>query len=164
MSSSQRLRLYSRDSTNLRHKASLGGYLAPRAASDEPLIAALIADPATWSIVGDFSKAAVQHFGVSQEDAKHLSELDDAVLAKMEGFVSGNPALRWKVMQRGYWVHGVDNFRDFLRAAEPFTIDGRAELIHCPTLLTMAEKGLNRRLPRPSTIAGRGKLLFKEQP
>ena len=90
----------------------------------------------------------MQHFGVSQEDAKHLSELDEAVLAKMERFVSGNPALRWKVMQRGYWVHGVDNFRDFLRAAEPFTMDGRAELIHGSTLLTMAEKdGLGANAP-----------------
>jgi hypothetical protein len=32
-----------------------------------------------------------------------------------------------------------DNLRDFLRAAEPFTMDGRAELIRCPTLLTFAE-------------------------
>ena len=47
--------------------------------------------------------------------------------------------MRWSIVQRGFWVHGVDNLRDFLRAAELFTMDGRAELIRCPTLLTWAE-------------------------
>ena len=47
--------------------------------------------------------------------------------------------MRWTIVQRGFWVHGVDNLRDFLRAAEPFTMDGRAELIRCPTLLNWAE-------------------------
>jgi hypothetical protein len=47
--------------------------------------------------------------------------------------------MRWSIVQRGFWVHGVDNLRDFFRSAEPFTLDGRAELIRCPTLLTAAE-------------------------
>jgi hypothetical protein len=34
---------------------SLGGYLAPRAASGEPRIAALIADPGLWSMAGAFA-------------------------------------------------------------------------------------------------------------
>lgn len=36
-------------------------------------------------------------------------------------------------------MHGVDNLREYLRSAELFTMDHRAELIKCPTLLTMAE-------------------------
>ncbi len=47
--------------------------------------------------------------------------------------------MRWGVVQRGFWVHGVDNFRDYLRAAQEFTMEGRAGLIRCPTLLTLAE-------------------------
>jgi hypothetical protein len=43
------------------------------------------------------------------------------------------------VVQRGFWVHGVQNLRDYLREAERFTMEGRAERIQCPTLLTMAE-------------------------
>jgi hypothetical protein len=43
-------------------------------------------------------------------------------------------------MQRGFWVHGTGNLRDYLRSAELFTMEGRAELIRCPTLLTAAEK------------------------
>lgn len=37
---------------------------------------------------------------------------------------------------RGYWVHGVNNLHDDLRAAEQFTIDGRADAMVCPTFLT----------------------------
>jgi pimeloyl-ACP methyl ester carboxylesterase len=34
---------------------------------------------------------------------------------------------------------GVDSLRDYLRCVEAFTMDGRAELIRCPTLITHAE-------------------------
>ena len=39
----------------------------------------------------------------------------------------------------GYWVHGVDNLRDYLRAAQDYTLEGRIERIECPTLVTLAE-------------------------
>ncbi len=40
-------------------------------------------------------------------------------------------SLYWKVVQRGFWVHGLDNLRAFFAAAEPFIMKGRAELIRC---------------------------------
>ena len=52
---------------------------------------------------------------------------------------TGDRELRWKVVQRGFWVHGVDNLRDYLASAELFTMRGRAEDIRCPTLITQAE-------------------------
>jgi pimeloyl-ACP methyl ester carboxylesterase len=57
----------------------------------------------------------------------------------MEQVIVNTPKLRWSIIQRGYWVHGVSSLRGFLRVAEPFTMDGRAEQITCPTLLTAAE-------------------------
>jgi hypothetical protein len=57
----------------------------------------------------------------------------------MEQVILNTPKLRWSIMQRGYWVHGVSNLRDFIPAAEPFTMDGRVEQITCPILLTAAE-------------------------
>ena len=42
-------------------------------------------------------------------------------------------------MQRGFWVHGVDSVRAYLRSVEQFTMAGRTELIRCPTLMTLAE-------------------------
>ncbi len=47
--------------------------------------------------------------------------------------------LNWKVVQRGFWVHGVGDLRAYLASAELFTMKGRADLISCPTLITQAE-------------------------
>lgn len=118
---------------------SLGGHLAPRGASGEPRIAALIADPGTWSIAEGFRDLVVRNFGIPREAAKDLGSLDQAVIDRMEAFIHGNRQLNWKVVQRGYWVHGVNDLRSYLASTELFTMRGRAELIRCPTLITQAE-------------------------
>ncbi|WP_027579359.1 alpha/beta fold hydrolase [Bradyrhizobium sp. Ai1a-2] len=118
---------------------SLGGYLAPRAASKEHRIAALIADPGTWSMAGGFRDFVVNKLGATREAASDLGELDQPLLDHLDAIIKADRDLRWKVVQRGFWVHGVDNLRDYLRSAEQFTMEGHAELIRCPTLLTMPE-------------------------
>lgn len=117
---------------------SFGGYLAPRGASGEPRIAALIADPGLWSLAGGFREYAIK-LGATREQAANLGEMDQSLIDRMAHVVANERRLRWSVIQRGYWVHGVDNLRDYLRAAEEFTMEGRAENIRCPTLLTLAE-------------------------
>lgn len=127
---------------------SLGGYLAPRAASGEPRIAALIADPATWSINGSFREAAIHRLGVPAEAAANLGTLDDQTMNRLDAFIRSNRDLHWKVVQRGFWVHGAQDLRGYLKSAELFTMDSRAERIQCPTLLTMAENdALGRSAP-----------------
>jgi alpha-beta hydrolase superfamily lysophospholipase len=110
---------------------SLGGYLAPRGASGEPRLAALIADPGHWgpadSVRGFLAKAAP---GV---------EITSSALQHLQGQLEKNRRQRWQIIQRGFWVHDVDNLEGYLHAIEPFTMEGRAELIRCPTLLTCAE-------------------------
>lgn len=118
---------------------SLGGHLAPRGASGEPRIAALIADPGTWSIADGFRDVAVRKFGVPREAASDLGALDQPVIDSMDAFIRGNRQLHWKVVQRGFWVHGVNDLRAYLASAELFTMRGRANLIRCPTLITKAE-------------------------
>lgn len=118
---------------------SLGGYLAPRGASGEPRIAALVADPGTWGIADGFRDVMVRHFGATPEAARDLGTLDQAVIDRADAYIRGNRQLRWKVVQRGFWVHGVDNLRDYLASAEHFTMRDRAGRITCPTLLTQAE-------------------------
>jgi alpha-beta hydrolase superfamily lysophospholipase len=117
---------------------SLGGYLAPLAASGEHRIAALIADPGLWSMAGNFRAVAIK-MGASPEAASNLGELDKRVLDRLDAMIAADRKLRWSIVQRGYWVHGVDNLRDYLRSIEAYTLQGRAELIRCPTLLTLAE-------------------------
>jgi alpha-beta hydrolase superfamily lysophospholipase len=118
---------------------SLGGHLAPRATSGEHRIAALIADPGTWSIAGGF-RAAIRHmFNLPAEAVRDLGALDQSIIDRAEAGIRKDRELNWKVVQRGFWVHGVGNLRDFLAAAERFTLEGRAERIECPTLITEAE-------------------------
>lgn len=117
---------------------SLGGHLAPRAASAEHRLAACIADPGQWSLAGQFRKFFIK-FGAAAEGVANLGELEQPILDRLIQMMSDSPSIRWKVSQRGYWVHGVDNLRDYLRSAEQFTMDGRAEEIECPTLMTLAE-------------------------
>lgn len=118
---------------------SLGGYLAPRAASGESRLAALIADPGTWSIADGIRSMVIRQFGVPAEAARDLGSLDESVMERLDAFVRGDRKLRWKVVQRGYWVHGVEGLRDYLASAERFTMREHAALIRCRTLLTQAE-------------------------
>jgi dienelactone hydrolase len=117
---------------------SLGGYLSPRAASGEHRLAACIADPGQPGLA-DAIRGFMVAFGVPPEAMADLGEVDQEVLDGLGQAVAADRKLRWSIVQRGFWVHGVDNLRDYLRAAEQFTMEGRAELISCPTLITLAE-------------------------
>lgn len=121
---------------------SLGGYLAPRGASGEPRLAALIADPGTWSIADGLRKVIMRTFNLSPEAVADLSALDSQLLEKADDVIRSNPQLNWKIVKRGFWVHGVDNLRDYFASAELFTMKDRAELIRCPTLITQAENDI----------------------
>jgi pimeloyl-ACP methyl ester carboxylesterase len=91
------------------------------------------------SIADGFREVIVRRFGVAPEAAANLGELDQSVIDRVDAFIRSNRELNWKVVQRGFWVHGVDNLRAYLASAELFTMKGRAELIQCPTLITQAE-------------------------
>lgn len=121
---------------------SLGGYLAPRGAAGEPRIAALIADPGLWGIADGFRNMAMHMFGVPAEAATNLGTLDQTILDKIDSAIRSHPVLRWKVIQRGFWTHGVQDLRAYFASAELFTMNGRAERIACPTLITQAENDI----------------------
>lgn len=117
---------------------SLGGYLSPRAASGESRLAACIADPAQFSIADGFRAYAIK-LGATPEQAAHLGELPEALIERMDEIIAHDRKLRWSIYQRGYWVNGASNLRDYLASVEPFTMSGRVENIQCPTLFTLAE-------------------------
>ncbi|WP_420993095.1 alpha/beta hydrolase family protein [Cupriavidus sp. 30B13] len=118
---------------------SLGGYLAPRAASGEPRLAACIADPGQWAVADGF-RAAARKLGATPAEAADLGQLGDATLARLEQAVEQDPHRRWAVVQRGFWVNGTASLRDYLASVETYTMQGRAQAIRCPTLLTRAEE------------------------
>jgi alpha-beta hydrolase superfamily lysophospholipase len=113
--------------------SSLGGHLALRAASGEPRLAACIADPGLRAIL---SPELVSGFAACLAAA---ATPGSTIEAGLEGLSRLGPGMRWKIVQRGFWVHGVDSMAGFMAAAEQFTLAGRTEFIRCPTLLTMAE-------------------------
>jgi alpha-beta hydrolase superfamily lysophospholipase len=117
---------------------SLGGYLAPRAASGEHRLAACIADPGLWSMTSGL-RAFCEKLGLPAEAAANPADIEQALLDKMWQAISGDRKLRWTIVQRGFWVNGAKDLREFLRSITSFTLDGRAELIRCPTLITHAE-------------------------
>jgi pimeloyl-ACP methyl ester carboxylesterase len=117
---------------------SLGGYLAPRAASGEHRLAACVADPGQWAVANSFRQVAIR-MGASESAAADLGSIDDSLLQKFNAMIAANKSLHWKVVQRGFWANGQSNLRDYLREIERFTLDGRIEAIRCPTLLTVAE-------------------------
>ena len=110
---------------------SLGGYLAPRGASEEPHIAALVCDPGQF----DFASRFASMFG--EEDWQKVVNADPDMDAKLEGFLS-------KPRDREFYgarmaAMGAATFGGWLRALTGYTLACRAEQISCPTLVTEGE-------------------------
>jgi pimeloyl-ACP methyl ester carboxylesterase len=118
---------------------SLGGYLALRAASGEPRLAACVADPGLSSMVAGFRNFALA-LGIPKSAVNDLGNLEEEMLRKIELAISRSPKLTWSVLRRGFWVQGVRTLREFLKSAETYSLTGRTELVRCPTLLTMGER------------------------
>lgn len=117
---------------------SLGGYLAPRAASGDQRISACIADPGQWDLA-EAMRGFAQRFGATAEQAAKPELLDDAVLEKMMDLIRQNRAMRWSIEQRGFWANGVTDLRGLITKTMQFTLRDRAGQIGCPVLLTRAE-------------------------
>jgi pimeloyl-ACP methyl ester carboxylesterase len=113
---------------------SFGGYLAPRAASGEPRLAACIADPGQWDLLEAFRAG----LPLPPEARARLPEITPADLEGLLGHVRSNPSLNWTI-RRALWVHGLDSLADYLRVAAEYSLAGRAERIRCPTLVAWAE-------------------------
>ena len=115
---------------------SLGGYLAPRAASGEHRLAACIADPGVW----DLLEGAKARFSALPKDVlEKLPDVDPEVLEPFVEHIQARPALRWAIIQRGFWVQGVDSLSEYLKIAEDYSLKEVVGQIRCPTLLTRAE-------------------------
>jgi pimeloyl-ACP methyl ester carboxylesterase len=115
---------------------SLGGYLALRAASAERRISACIADPGLAGMLAVFGRIGAMAGLPPKVDP---TRLDDAALGRLDEAVSTNPALKWAIVQRGYWVLGASDLRGFLAIASTYTLDGRIGEIRCPTFIAEAE-------------------------
>jgi pimeloyl-ACP methyl ester carboxylesterase len=110
---------------------SLGGYLAPRGASAERRIAALVCDPGQFDFTSRFRSM------FSDEDWQKVLDADPGMDNGLEGFLA-------KPRDREYYgsrmaAMGAATFGAWLRALTGYTLEGRAEQITCPTLVTEGE-------------------------
>ncbi len=114
---------------------SFGGYLAPRGASGEPRIAALIADPGELSLFEEM-KSRMPGFAVRAliDDNRFVLSLLARSLRKRLRHTTAGWGLR-----RGMWVHGVSDPLAYLRLTEQYTVEGRTARIACPALICSAE-------------------------
>jgi pimeloyl-ACP methyl ester carboxylesterase len=130
---------------------SFGGYLAPRAASGEHRIAALVADPGEW----DQRDLWVAALPISEEEKERYPDLSPETLRSLEESLRGpdaSPFLSWALLQRGLWVHGVDTLHDYFVSTMDYELSTVADRISCPTLLTLAEELY--RVVRPEALRG----------
>jgi alpha-beta hydrolase superfamily lysophospholipase len=108
---------------------SLGGYLALRAASAEKRLAACVADPGFMGMAAPIP-AMLEKLGASKAHGLVDASVDLLGLDRK---------MKWTIVQRGFWVLGVDTLSQFIAAAETYTLEGRLGGVGCPTLLTAAE-------------------------
>jgi alpha-beta hydrolase superfamily lysophospholipase len=117
---------------------SLGGYLAARAATAEHRLAACVLDPPNGNLMDGVPQLA-RRLGLSQEAAAALPTISDQDQTTLMTVIAANAGLRWKFVQRGFWVNGVADLRGYLESCSTYTIEGRTGDIRCPTLATSAQ-------------------------
>ncbi|HXN58885.1 MAG TPA: alpha/beta fold hydrolase, partial [Acidimicrobiales bacterium] len=116
---------------------SFGGLLAPRAAASEHRVAALIAYDGLYSFADAWDRLVGPEVmklvgdGLVASDSKANALIEEIMNSKTQTF---GPALPW-----GMWVLGADSMAAVLRAVAPYTLEGYAPLITCPTLVLDGE-------------------------
>ncbi|MFN8592308.1 MAG: alpha/beta fold hydrolase [Thermomicrobiales bacterium] len=117
---------------------SFGGFLAPRAAAFEHRLAALIADPGQW----DEGPAILARLPLTDEQKAAFPDIDPALLAPFEAWLQSPEApamLRWALIQRGFWVNGVDSVYAYAVDMFRYELSSVAKDIACPTFLSWAQ-------------------------
>lgn len=112
---------------------SFGGYLAPRAATGEHRIAALVADAAQYA-PGESARLMLPEELRGLLDSGDLAGLN----AALEPAIAQSPSLRFS-LERGMLLHGVSTPAEYVQAFASYTLDGLVDRIACPTLICSAE-------------------------
>jgi alpha-beta hydrolase superfamily lysophospholipase len=114
---------------------SLGGFLGPRAAGKEHRLAALIADSGSYDMYGGALDRMPKPIAHGYEAGHKVAR---AALAEILDAMARKPTGGWS-LRRGMVVHGVDSPLAYMDAMIDFRLDGYAQTITCPTLVTHAE-------------------------
>lgn len=110
---------------------SFGGYLAPRGASGEPRIAALITHPGQWD--------QIEALPMPQELKDRLATMEPEELDPYLSDVAASPIAHWKLAQRGLWVHGLQTLGQYIVEMSCYRLSDVVHKIQCPTLVAWSE-------------------------
>jgi pimeloyl-ACP methyl ester carboxylesterase len=114
---------------------SLGGYLAPRAATAEHRLAACVADCGPYDV---FDVVARRLPGFL---ARQLPDGRPALLRLLDRLVRlvmSKPTAGW-AMRRNLMVHGLSDPLDYFRIAPQYSLKGIEDRIQCPTFVCSAD-------------------------
>ncbi|MFD3654572.1 alpha/beta hydrolase family protein [Streptomyces sp. NPDC058620] len=114
---------------------SFGGYLAPRGVGGDSRVAALVADPGQWDQLENFRAV----LPLPQEMKDRLPDVDPAELEPHLAPLVESPAMRWRLVQRGLWVHGLKSLGEYVVEMDRYRLSEVAANISCPTLLTLSD-------------------------
>ncbi len=110
---------------------SLGGYLAPRGASHEHRIRALVCDPGQF----DFTSRFISMF--SDEDWQRVLDADPEMESGLDGFLGDARSREFYGSRMA--AMGAATFGAWLRTLGHYSLEGLAQQITCPTLVTEGE-------------------------
>ncbi len=114
---------------------SLGGFLAPRAASGEHRIAALVADSGSFDLHAAFLARLPKALAAGYAEGRPRAR---ALLGQLLTVLERRPTAGW-ALRRGQHVHGADTPLAYLDALRDFSLAGHAERISCPAWVCNAE-------------------------
>jgi pimeloyl-ACP methyl ester carboxylesterase len=114
---------------------SLGGYLAPRAATAEHRLAACVSDCGPYDV---FDAAARRLPGFLARQLPDGSPALLRLLDRLLRMVMNKPTAGW-AMRRNLMVHGLTDPLDYFRIAPQYSLKGIEGRIKCPTFVCSAE-------------------------
>jgi pimeloyl-ACP methyl ester carboxylesterase len=114
---------------------SLGGYLAPRAATAEHRLAACVSDCGPYDL---FDTAARRLPGFLARQLPDGSPALLRLLDRLVRLVMTKPTAGW-AMRRNLMVHGLSDPLEYFRIAPQYSLKGIEGRIQCPTFVCSAE-------------------------
>ncbi|MFI5757266.1 alpha/beta hydrolase family protein [Streptomyces sp. NPDC051569] len=113
---------------------SLGGFLAARAAAFEPRLSALILNDGLY----DYHETNIK--AVPPFVAEWILTGQDQAANAVAGLVRGaSTSVSW-ALRNGMWTFGASSPAEYVRMTKPYTLEGVADRIACPTLVCDAEE------------------------
>jgi pimeloyl-ACP methyl ester carboxylesterase len=114
---------------------SLGGYLAPRAATAEHRLAACVSDCGPYDV---FDVTARRLPGFLARQLPDGSPRMLRLLDRLVRMVMNKPTAGW-AMRRNLMVHGLTDPLEYFRIAPQYSLKGIEDRIQCPTFVCSAE-------------------------